>query len=145
MDNKKLLELSVQEMMTLAYIWGGDDPVEGFDCSGLCLEFLWSQGLGPEYDTNAQGIHNYWRDRGKVYQPLAQFGSLCFYGTGFHRITHVGMALNEMLMIEAGGGGRKTNDKKAAIRQNAYVRIRPIYRRSDFLAALTPSWTWITN
>jgi cell wall-associated NlpC family hydrolase len=66
------------------------------------------------------------------------FGALCFYGKP-EDITHVGVALTQRTMIEAGGGGSKTLTLEDAIKQNALVRLRPIRRRSDLVAVIAPA------
>lgn len=117
------------------YKWGGDDPMAGFDCSGLALEFLKATAilLQESYDTNAQGLRVL-LNRQKVSKPIA--GALVFYGKT--RATHVAICLDESLMIEAGGGNSTTEDLDDAIVQNAYVRVRPINRRADILGYADP-------
>ena len=39
-------------------------------------------------------------------------------------------------MIEAGGGGSRVTDLENAIKYNAFVRVRPIARRSDLVAVI---------
>ena len=120
----------------LPYIWGGDDPVRGFDCSGLVQELLASEGLDPAGDQTAQGLHDYFVKRGV--QNHKGLGALVFYGRSTREITHVGMMLNEYQIVEAGGGGSKTVSAEAAAVQNAFVRIRPYDRRGDVVAIINP-------
>ena len=106
------------------YIWGGDDPVKGFDCSGLCIEILKSVGLLPRQgDWTAQGLWNKFYKH-EIDRPYD--GCLVFWtdikGT---KIIHVEYALNEYLCIGASGGGSKTKNKQDAINQNAYIKVRP--------------------
>jgi cell wall-associated NlpC family hydrolase len=117
------------------YRWGGDDPMAGFDCSGLVLEGLLAAGLWAGGDAPSQGIHDHYR---KTIEPIPtpRLGTLLFFGSSTKSITHIAVALDALRMIEAGGGGSATTSEAAAIAQNAYVRVRPITRRRDLVAAL---------
>jgi cell wall-associated NlpC family hydrolase len=113
------------------YRWAGDDPMAGFDCSGLVVECLQAVGrLNYGIDATAQVLH----DALKAYAAAESFGrgDLVFFGKTNTSITHVGIIcsgyiwhLSGHLMIEAGGGGSKTLTVEDAIKQNAYVRVRP--------------------
>ncbi len=122
----------------IPYRWGGDDPMAGFDCSGLVIELLKSVGmLERTYRDTAAGLH-------KLYAsyPLAipDFGALAFYGVP--DISHVGFCLNPYLMLEAGSGTSETTTLDVAERQNAFVRVRPIKSRKDFIGCLYPQYPW---
>ena len=120
-------------MVGKPYIWGGDDPMKGFDCSGLVIEILKSVGLLPRKgDWTAHGLYNLFKDKA-VDEPRA--GCLAFYGT-FDDITHVEWLETDDLTIAASGGGSKTLTEADAIRQNAYVKIRPL--RPDAVAFVDP-------
>lgn len=138
LDKKLILYTYLMAMIGQPYRWGGDDTIDGFDCSGLALEALWSQGMGPVSDATAAEILKYY-ERNKVEKAL--FGALVFFGKDTP--THIGICLNDTLMIEAGGGGSLTTTKEAAAKQNAFVRIRPIKRRSDFLCFVLPPWPFL--
>lgn len=125
-------------LVGLPYIWGGDDAVSGFDCSGLVLELLQAGAAWAVGDTNAAGLFAAFKDT--VTLPDAAFGDLAFYGTG--KPTHVAFCLGELLMLEAGGGGAKTISREAAARDNAFVRVRPIKRRADLLGLRRPHYPW---
>lgn len=123
----------------LPYIWGGDDSIEGMDCSGLVIEYLQSCGLFPvDRDTTAQGLLNYFSGARSMIVDRPRFGSLVFYGKSRSRITHVAFGLDRYRIQEAGGGGRTTLTREDAIAQNAYVRIRPFDHRSDLITILHP-------
>lgn len=119
----------------LPYVWGGDDPIIGFDCSGLAQELLAAMGVAFATDQTAQGLFNQnWP------VSLPRLGALAFYGESKSQISHVGFCLNESTMIEAGGGGSKTLSSADAARQNAYIRLRPINRRKDLVAVRMPNY-----
>lgn len=137
MHNRVILYDYAMKFVGLPYRWGGDDPVAGFDCSGLVIELLQAVGVLPKwFDTTADGLMKH-----EKIAPLRdpKFGALVFFGRK-SRATHVGFCLNSHLMIEAGGGGSKTNTEDDAIKQNAYVRIRPIKSRSDIVAYGWPEY-----
>lgn len=114
----------IKQYIGLWYKWGGDSP-NGFDCSGLACEYLKSLGiLSRRADMTAKSlsmtlpVH---RDP-KIYRP----GDLCFYGASLESITHVEVAVTRYLSIGASGGGSKTLTEADAIRDRAFIKIRPI-------------------
>lgn len=122
----------------LPYRWGGNDAVDGFDCSGLAIELLQAAGiLGPHLDDNAQGLMK----RFPLEAPHPTLGALLFFGTS-QKVTHVGVCLSRQSYIEAGGGGSATTSRQAAADQNAYIRVRPIEWRKDLVAVRMPPYTW---
>lgn len=125
------------------YYWGGDDPMEGYDCSGLVIELLMSVGIfSRKYDATAMGIY-YELERRSSHVPAGRFGCLAFYGSNFHKISHVGFCLDQFRMLEAGGGGPKVTDVESAKKYNAYIKIRHIESRKDLIAILRPSYSTI--
>jgi cell wall-associated NlpC family hydrolase len=128
-----------KQFIGLPYIWGGDDPLTGFDCSGLVQEILASVGLDPEGDQTAQGLYDYFVKRPNTKTAQGP-GALVFFGQSITKITHIGFMINDFQMIEAGGGGSKTLSLKDAATQNAFVKIRPASRRKDLVAVLLPSY-----
>lgn len=121
------------------YIWAGDDPIKGFDCSGLVIELLQSVGVLPRgYDNTAQGLYEKF-DREGIASELG-FGSLAFFGKSLKEITHIGFMIDNFRMIEAGGGGSKTITLEQAAKHNAFVRIRPINWRKDIVTIIKPKY-----
>lgn len=124
-------------LLGLPYTWGGDDTIDGFDCSGLVIELLQSCDLFPHgKDTTAQGLYNKFRYESEVNKR--DFGSLVFFGKNINEISHVGFMIDNFRMIEAGGGNSQTKNRDMAKKQNAFVRIRPINIRSDLVSILHP-------
>lgn len=123
----------------LPYRWGGDDPIKGYDCSGFVLELLKSAGeFSEHFDTTAQGLFNYFSENGKGKLNTWGLGALAFYGKSASKVSHVAFCLDEYRMVEAGGGGSRTRDAEDAARQNAYIRVRLIRRRSDMVGMIKP-------
>lgn len=120
------------------YIWGGDGSGKcggGFDCSGLVLECLWAIGKLPKGDLTAQGIHDAIMDKSGHVVPRMYIAAndLLFFGKDANHITHVAIALDNCLMVEAGGGGSKCT---SPANSTGMVRVRPIASRKDLVAAL---------
>lgn len=136
----------------LPYLWGGDDPVAGFDCSGLCIEVLKSVDLLPRTgDWPARGLWKHFADNHGCAVTLTHAGAggvsmvsgvyegcLVFWANKQGRIIHVEYALNDLLCIGASGGGSKTDSREAAIRGNAYIKIRPFAGRKGISGAVDP-------
>lgn len=138
-------------LLGLPYRWGGDDTINGFDCSGLVQEILASVGLDPAEDQTAQQLFSIFK-RNAIPMPIGNtnlesfaaalpVGTLVFYGKSIDKITHVGISIGSGRMIEAGGGGSKTTSAEAAALQNAFVRIRPILKRSDLVCVADPFYS----
>ena len=135
-----LREVAVNYAWTLLgdpYLWGGDD-FAGRDCSGQVQEILAAVGLDPSGDQTADGLYRHFSD--KVIDANHNgipAGCVVFYGTK-QKIIHVVFSIGNGLMIEQGGGGSRTLTETDAMRDNAFSRIRPISRRSDFVCAVDP-------
>jgi len=118
------------------YKWGGDDP-KGFDCSGLACEFLKFGGQidrGGEHPYNAQMLYNKFP---KVDIPKP--GCLAFWSDNAGvKIVHVEIAINDEQTIGASGGGSKTLTAEDAMRNNAFIKERPIRRKKNFAGYVDP-------
>lgn len=116
------------------YIFGGSTP-QGLDCSGLVLEVLKARGLvANSFDCTAHDLFLRTKSGG-VIKP--EVHALSFYGT-VQRITHVGYCVSDALMVEAGSGRSTTLTVEQSIKDNAFVRLRPIFHRKDFMAIHVP-------
>jgi cell wall-associated NlpC family hydrolase len=137
MHSKVVLYDYAMSMVGQPYRWGGDDTIEGFDCSGLCIEILKAAGVLPAgSDMTAEGLRLFFNET----QEEVSFGTLAFFGKT--SATHVGFCLNSLMMLEAGGGGSSTKTREDAAKQNAFVRIRPISGRADLLEFKQPKYKW---
>jgi len=110
------------------YLWGGDDPIAGFDCSGFVIEILKSVGVLPkDGDWTAHKLYEMFK--AKEYNYPAE-GHLAFWGRTKEHMTHIEYCIDENLSIGASGGGSKTKTIQDAFKQNAYIKIRPFKIRS---------------
>lgn len=108
------------------YVWGGDDPA-GIDCSGFAIEVLTAVGILPHgYDNTAAGLFT--RLSGKLV-ATPRPGALVFYANQSGEIVHVGIVLENNLVIQASGGGSGTVSSDAAWAASAFVKIRPLASR----------------
>jgi len=131
----QLIQYAMQ-FVGIPYKWGGNNPVEGFDCSGLVLELLVASGKWPHgKDANCQMIWEHFKAN-KVPGARPSAGDLVFFGKSVKAITHIGFCINDQYMIEAGGGDSTTTSNEVAAKRNAFVRIRPIKYRKDLLDVL---------
>ena len=125
------------------YKWGGDDP-SGFDCSGFVVETMKSVGLmGRKADATAAMLFMNTKEY-IVPAALLGEGDLLFFGNDLpstypgtnprevrvngvrSEITHVEIAISRKFSIGASGGGSRTRTVDDAIRDNAFIKIRPI-------------------
>ena len=115
------------------YLWGGDDPMAGFDCSGYCIEILKSVGALPRSgDWTAAGLYGRFPST-----EIPHEGCLVFWAKG-NKIIHVEYCLDGFLAIGASGGGSDTTDEAAAINENAYIKIRPFRSRDGIYGFVNP-------
>ncbi len=138
-DQQRLFNLMWPHYQKIEYRWGGNNPSDGLDCSGLVIEFLQSFGALPgSFDTTALGL---WRKVGiKVTEP--QIGDLVFYGASEPTISHVGICLTPTTMLEAGGGSRSMTKPGSGIAGNGRVRVRPIHARKDVIGFKRPDYAF---
>jgi len=122
------------------YLWGGDNPLAGFDCSGFIIELLKSVGTLPrEGDWTAEGLRNLFASK-----RVTQLGGgvLVFWSKASDAAAagHVEMVYavigNVAHTIGASGGGSKTDSLQDAIQHDAYVKIRPV--RDGWFFAVDP-------
>lgn len=125
----------------IPYLWGHQD-LQGTDCSGLAQQVLAEIQLDPPGDQTAQGLHDYFMEHGsEVVGPedKPDLGDLCFYGKAPNKITHVGICLDDTLMLEAGGGGPDCTTVAKAQAKGAKVRVSQLLRRSDLVRVVRPA------
>lgn len=119
------------------YKWGGDDAIDGWDCSGLIIEILKAVGVLPRVgDWASWQLADEFRPK-MVTKPTP--GCLLFWNRG-GRIGHVEVVWKiigtHVLTIGAAGGGSATQTEEDAAAQNAYVKVRPA--RQGWVLAVDP-------
>jgi cell wall-associated NlpC family hydrolase len=132
------------------YHYGGDDPIQGFDCSGLVHEFLMAFGVAPfEPKPSAQQLFAHYLSWGLKQAsqippelPEAYFGAMAFFGESEKLVDHVGFCVSPTHMVEAGGGDATVIDDKTAIARNGFIKLRPVKYRKGFLGFIRPAYPW---
>lgn len=143
MSKREQFLIYMMNFIGLPYIWGGDNPKVGLDCSGLVQILLAWLHMDPPGDQTADGLMRYFEKHGTVIDASqAQLGDLVFYGDS-KRATHITMALGNGLMIEAGGGGPKCTTPEIARKLGACVRVANIKRRGDLIKIIRPGVEWV--
>jgi len=113
------------------YIWGGDDPIKGFDCSGFVIECLKSVGILPHKgDWTAEMLRVKYAKKGPYRSVPTKVGDLVFY-MGPNGARHVELCIHPGYTIGASGGGSLTTEAEMAAKQNAFIKIRPFIYRSE--------------
>lgn len=120
------------------YKWNGNNPIEGFDCSGLAMEHLRAHGAAPKGDHNSQMLFNYFSEAGRGEFNSYKPGALVFYGQSASKITHIAIMIDEHHVLEAAGGDHTTLTLKDAAAKNAFVRVRPFRDRKDVISVIRP-------
>lgn len=122
--------------MRIPYIYGGQDPKVGLDCSGFVWNVLQDLKINPKEDLSAQGLYQYYLPNSLVVNPgQCDLGDLLFFGStsGIH---HVAIALNNKFMIEAAHGDSTITSIELAQKKGAYVNTSPISRMKDIYICL---------
>ena len=112
------------------YSWGGGDA-NLTDCSGLPMEGFKTIGFYKRrVDRTARGIFADMVSLGRDFDDDTKLspGCLVFYAPREtrHKIYHVEIYIGHGRTVGASGGGSKTLTKADAIRDNAFVKVRPI-------------------
>ena len=117
------------------YLWGGDDPA-GFDCSGYIIESLKSVGLLPRKgDWTADTLYHRFVDL-EIETPVR--GALVFWFNSAGKAVHIELCLNDTLAIGASGGGPLVKTLNDAMRENAFIKVRPLNSRPGIRRYIDP-------
>jgi cell wall-associated NlpC family hydrolase len=86
------------------YVWGGDDPVDGFDCSGL-TQFVFRETAGIDLPRTAREQRHEGKD---VKRQELKPGDLVFFNTTRRRtVSHVGIYIGQNQFVHAPTRGSK--------------------------------------
>ena len=130
---KNIVSSLAFKFIGLPYVWGGDDPIKGFDCSGFVIELFKSVGILPRKgDWTAETLFVRFKDKKVNY---AKEGCLVFFAKN-NKINHVEYVYKYGFTIGASGGGSATLTEQDAINHNAYIKMRP--KRKGYYAIVNP-------
>lgn len=100
------------------YRWAGNDPMAGFDCSGLAHEYLQAAGLEDHgRDSTAHDLYIEYKD----FPAEPKMGALIFWFSA-GRAIHVEIFVNDFQTIGASGGGRPKFDLFTEIKKDPILR-----------------------
>lgn len=125
------------QFVGVPYKFGGSNPMDGIDCSGLINELYMAIGILPYGTRLSSGqLMEHFQGDGEI--GNMEPGALAFYGPSEHAIDHVAMFIGGHLCIEAAGGSASTTTLAAAEQKNAFVKVRPHLYRRDFIKSVMP-------
>lgn len=102
------------------YVWGGNSPETGFDCSGF-VQFVFRE-LGIELPRTADVQATVGKDVTEYFLP----GDLVFFSSDGAEITHVGIYVGNGYFIHASSGSEKCV---------SYDTLDRDYRRNTYAGA----------
>lgn len=130
-----------KSFLGVPYKFGGNNRLDGLDCSGFIIELMTRQGLWPYgVDASAQGIFDFYTKQPSDGTIFPQKGALAFYGKDSDHIVHIAFCLDENTIIEAGAGDHTTLTLEDAKKRGAVIRERPIKFRKDYFCCLLPKY-----
>jgi cell wall-associated NlpC family hydrolase len=88
-------------LLGIPYLWAGESPHSGFDCSGL-MQFVY-RGVGISLPRVAQNQF----EAGPFVAPgtVVEPGDLVFFGLSANDVKHVGMYVGDAMMVDAPRSG----------------------------------------
>lgn len=139
MTRREIAEAVWWEMLGRPYIWGGNDPMESFDCSGLVIYGLQSVGLFPDKSdaTAHELLHDTFRTRTRIGSPAhMRRGCLLFWNNPAGKVRHVEIVWEVLkdpagnytvIALGASGGDSTTRTEEDAKKKNAFIKIHPVH------------------
>lgn len=92
------------------YCWGGNNPLKGFDCSGL-TQYAFQQGANLAIPRTAAGQY---KIATKIPKAHARRGDLVFFRTRGKDVSHVGIYLGDERFVHAPRSGKAITTTKLA-------------------------------
>lgn len=102
MTANELVE-NAKELLGVKYVWGGNTPQSGLDCSGL-LYYIQKKAGSEVGDMTASGYSKLGK---KIPIGEQKVGDFLFFG---HPVTHCAIFIGNGYMIESRGGRKNTAD-----------------------------------
>lgn len=130
------LILYAYQFVGIPYIFGGQHPAQGLDCSEYVQIILRYGGFKFEKDMTAAALYDHFKHAPCTPQP----GALAFYGKPGIHISHVAFCVNSFQILEAGGGHSDTFTVQKAIEQRAFIRGSFLNCRTDLTGVFLPDY-----
>lgn len=131
MDTRETFISAIKSQAGRPYIWGGQAPATGFDCSGLIVWAMREAGRKTD-DLSAAGLYDEYH-RNKVLPAAIRPGCLAFYGNT-EDIAHVMVVIDvwpvkykglpAYVVCGARGGDSGTKSIDIAAAEAAFVDVR---------------------
>lgn len=86
------------------YVWGGNTPASGFDCSGL-VKYVFHETQGLPLPRTSRAMSQYQASRKVTRMHQLQPGDLVFFATGRKGINHVGIYVGDERFVHAPNRG----------------------------------------
>lgn len=114
---------TAKRFLGIPYAWGGDSPIEGFDCSGLTMTVYRINGLILPHSSRAQ-----FKTGTPVSKSGLRKGDLVFFATKRgRRVSHVGIYTGNNQFIHAPGKNKRVRTESLS---NSYFRENYIGART---------------
>ncbi|MDM1696253.1 C40 family peptidase [Thiopseudomonas alkaliphila] len=86
------------------YLWGGNTPETGFDCSGL-IAYVYDQSAGVQLPRTTSQMHSY-SSAPKVARNQWRSGDILYFATaGNGKVSHAGIYVGEGRFVHAPSSG----------------------------------------
>ena len=117
-----------RNLIGVPYVWGGQDPTYGLDCSGFIVHCLRAVGLlRPKDDLTAQQLADLCVE---VTDKALQPADLVFYGRDWESVTHVVLAIGLDYVMGATRGDSSCTSPDIARRKKAAIATLDIQKRT---------------
>lgn len=101
-DTRKQIISTTKELLGRPYKFGGNNPKEGFDCSGLVQYVYNRHGIKLPRRASQQ-----YQKTSRISPKEAQPGDLLFFNINGKGISHVGIYIGRMRFVHAPSSGKK--------------------------------------
>lgn len=126
----------VLKLVGCPYIWCGQNPWTGFDCSGFVIWVMQVFDILPSGDWTAAGVWAHFAQVPEKSRDQVELGDLVFYGADPQHITHIMLGLGGGLVIGSSGGGHLITTIEEARKIGAQVKVKPVRYRADLVSVL---------
>lgn len=128
-------------MRNIPYLWGGDDPAIGLDCSGFVAAMFYELSRTA---IDIRATHNtvaLWTQLDVVAKEQAQAGDIAFYGPRPERpVSHVMLYLGDGVVIGQPYGDQFSTDPATSKKEGRTSKCLPLLYRQDLVGFRRPRY-----